>query len=162
MKATPSRRPDIFPEFKPLKPQLPQPMPGDPEMPNDEEEEEEKRKKVRLEQRCVRCWGAPPDARPLSAWGAAGEGEGPGQEGEPGREPGREAGEEGGAGPRVVLETSARLQLLTPVSVLQRAVPCPAQLALSPPLWLCAQPRPRPRAAHAVPLLQLWRLQAPP
>lgn len=46
MKATPSRRPDIFPEFKPLKPQLPQPMPGDPEVPNDEEEAEEKRQKV--------------------------------------------------------------------------------------------------------------------
>ena len=48
MKATPSRRPDIFPEFKPLKPQLPQPMPGDPEVPNDEEEADEKRQKVRV------------------------------------------------------------------------------------------------------------------
>jgi hypothetical protein len=52
MKATPSRRPDIFPEFKPLKPQLPQPMPGDPEVPNDEEEADEKRQKVRERAGC--------------------------------------------------------------------------------------------------------------
>ena len=52
MKATPSRRPDIFPEFKPLKPQLPQPMPGDPEVPNDEEEADEKRQKVRQRAGC--------------------------------------------------------------------------------------------------------------
>ena len=58
MKATPSRRPDIFPEFKPLKPQLPQPMPGDPEVPNDEEEADEKRQKVRQQPGC----GARPKA----------------------------------------------------------------------------------------------------
>lgn len=46
MKANPSRRPDIFPEFKKIKPQLPQPMPGDPELPNDEEEEEAKKRKT--------------------------------------------------------------------------------------------------------------------
>mmetsp|Transcript_9103 Transcript_9103/g.18847 ORF Transcript_9103/g.18847 Transcript_9103/m.18847 type:complete len:141 (-) Transcript_9103:340-762(-) len=43
MKPGPSRRPDIFPEFQPIKPPLPQPMPGDPEEPEEEffEEEEE-------------------------------------------------------------------------------------------------------------------------
>lgn len=44
MKANPSRRPDIFPEFKPMKPPLPQKMPGDPEQPDDEEEEYLKKK----------------------------------------------------------------------------------------------------------------------
>eukprot|EP00976_Prorocentrum_cordatum_P081049 1184233-Prorocentrum_minimum.AAC.4 len=44
MKPGPSRRPDIFPEFQPIKPPLPQPMPGDPEEPEEEffEEEEER------------------------------------------------------------------------------------------------------------------------
>merc|ERR1719160_341991 len=36
---TPSRRPDIFPEFDRLKPPLPKPMPGDPQLPDEEEEE---------------------------------------------------------------------------------------------------------------------------
>lgn len=44
VKANPSRRPDIFPEFKPMKPPLPQKMPGDPEQPDDEEEEYLKKK----------------------------------------------------------------------------------------------------------------------
>lgn len=52
MKANPSRRPDIFPEFKPMKPPLPQPMPGDPEQPDDEEEELLK-KKARAACRCL-------------------------------------------------------------------------------------------------------------
>merc|ERR1711959_437092 len=34
---TPSLRPDIFPEFDQLISPLPRPMPGDPEMPDDEE-----------------------------------------------------------------------------------------------------------------------------
>ena len=48
MKANPSRRPDIFPEFKPMKPALPQPMPGDPEVPDDEEEDEKNKKKKKV------------------------------------------------------------------------------------------------------------------
>jgi len=40
MKPGPSRRPDIFPDFQPMKPALPQPMPGDPEEPEEMEEEE--------------------------------------------------------------------------------------------------------------------------
>mmetsp|Transcript_5317 Transcript_5317/g.7195 ORF Transcript_5317/g.7195 Transcript_5317/m.7195 type:complete len:128 (+) Transcript_5317:163-546(+) len=40
-KPGPSRRPDIFPEFTPIKPPLPQPMPGDPEEPEEPEEGEE-------------------------------------------------------------------------------------------------------------------------
>ena len=40
LKPGPSRRPDIFPEFTPIKPPLPQPMPGDPEEPEEDEDEE--------------------------------------------------------------------------------------------------------------------------
>lgn len=40
----PSKRPDIFPEFeKPERVFLPKPLPGDPEMPDEEEEESKKR-----------------------------------------------------------------------------------------------------------------------
>ena len=40
----PSRRPDIFPEFdKPERVFLPKPLPGDPEMPDEELEESTKR-----------------------------------------------------------------------------------------------------------------------
>lgn len=40
----PSKRPDIFPEFdKPERVFLPKPLPGDPEMPDEEEEEAKKR-----------------------------------------------------------------------------------------------------------------------
>merc|ERR1712032_440854 len=42
-KPPPSRRPDIFPEFKPIKTPMPKPMPGDPEE-QDEEDEEDKEK----------------------------------------------------------------------------------------------------------------------
>eukprot|EP00232_Nephroselmis_pyriformis_P020947 CAMPEP_0182868090 /NCGR_PEP_ID=MMETSP0034_2-20130328/9110_1 /TAXON_ID=156128 /ORGANISM="Nephroselmis pyriformis, Strain CCMP717" /LENGTH=141 /DNA_ID=CAMNT_0025000479 /DNA_START=32 /DNA_END=454 /DNA_ORIENTATION=+ len=44
MKPNPSRRPDVFPEFKPIDP-VPEfrPMPGDPEVPDDEEKEEEEK-----------------------------------------------------------------------------------------------------------------------
>ena len=105
MKATPSRRPDIFPEFKPLKPQLPQPMPGDPEVPNDEEEADEKRQKVRQRAGCgaraqaviqrpvtrsglvafcpVRAAHTAATRDFFAAWGAARQ-EGP-RQGEPGR-----------------------------------------------------------------------------
>lgn len=31
----PSRRPDIFPEFEPMETPLPQPPPGDPELPDE-------------------------------------------------------------------------------------------------------------------------------
>lgn len=37
----PGRRPDIFPQFSPIKPPLPQPLPADPP---EEDEEEEKKK----------------------------------------------------------------------------------------------------------------------
>lgn len=40
----PSRRPDIFPEWEKLETPLPKPMPGDPELPDEEEEEEKKKK----------------------------------------------------------------------------------------------------------------------
>ncbi len=65
MKANPSRRPDIFPEFKPMKPALPQPMPGDPELPDDEEEEEKqkKKKKARSGGLRLRCTRARPHSR---------------------------------------------------------------------------------------------------
>ncbi len=41
----PSKRPDIFPEFEKIKPErfLPKPLPGDPEMPDEELEESAKR-----------------------------------------------------------------------------------------------------------------------
>ncbi|KAL6778523.1 CGL20 [Auxenochlorella protothecoides x Auxenochlorella symbiontica] len=39
----PSRRPDIFPEFEKLDTPLPKPLPGDPELPDEEEEEEKKK-----------------------------------------------------------------------------------------------------------------------
>lgn len=40
----PSRRPDIFPEFEKMKRVfLPKPLPGDPEMPDEEYEEAQKR-----------------------------------------------------------------------------------------------------------------------
>lgn len=40
----PSKRPDIFPEFeKPERVILPKPLPGDPEMPDEESEEAAKR-----------------------------------------------------------------------------------------------------------------------
>ena len=64
VKANPSRRPDIFPEFKPMKPALPQPMPGDPEVPDDEEEDEKNKKKKKARaaaharRRSRRCAGA--------------------------------------------------------------------------------------------------------
>ena len=48
VKANPSRRPDIFPEFKPMKPALPQPMPGDPEVPDEFEEDEKQKKKKKV------------------------------------------------------------------------------------------------------------------
>ncbi|QDZ23559.1 hypothetical protein HOP50_10g60980 [Chloropicon primus] len=38
----PSKRPDIWPEFEPMETPLPNPMPGDPEQPNEAEEEETK------------------------------------------------------------------------------------------------------------------------
>lgn len=41
----PSRRPDIFPEFEKLETPLPKPLPGDPELPDEEEQEEEEKKK---------------------------------------------------------------------------------------------------------------------
>ena len=36
----PSKRPDIWPEFEPMETPLPNPMPGDPEQPNEQEEKE--------------------------------------------------------------------------------------------------------------------------
>jgi hypothetical protein len=40
----PSKRPDIFPEFEKMERVfLPKPLPGDPEMPDEEEEESKKR-----------------------------------------------------------------------------------------------------------------------
>ena len=42
MTPVPSRRPDIFPEFERLKHPDPKPMPGDPELPDEEELEEVK------------------------------------------------------------------------------------------------------------------------
>ena len=79
MKANPSRRPDILPEFKPLKPQLPQPMPGDPEVPNDEEEEEAKKRKTVRRSAPARRQGRA--LTPCTARRAARQGGGPGQEG---------------------------------------------------------------------------------
>ena len=49
MKANPSRRPDIFPDFKPQKTQLPKPLPGDPEVPDDEGTFEKERKRCAAE-----------------------------------------------------------------------------------------------------------------
>ena len=85
VKANPSRRPDIFPEFKPMKPALPQPMPGDPEVPDDEEEDEKNKKKKKARRLAAH---APPrqaaaderlrasaDAARCAAWGAAGQGQ---------------------------------------------------------------------------------------
>ena len=39
VRAVPSRRPDIFPDLKEPKTPMPRPMPGDPEMPDEESEE---------------------------------------------------------------------------------------------------------------------------
>jgi len=44
VRAVPSRRPDIFPDLKEPKQPMPNPMPADPEMPDEEEEEEERKK----------------------------------------------------------------------------------------------------------------------
>ena len=50
----PSRRPDIFPEFEKMERVfLPKPLPGDPEMP-DEEAEEAKKRTVRVCMCCAR------------------------------------------------------------------------------------------------------------
>jgi hypothetical protein len=50
----PSKRPDIFPEFEKLETALPKPLPGDPEMPDEEMEEEQI--KVRPFPRSPRAW----------------------------------------------------------------------------------------------------------
>ena len=43
VRAVPSRRPDIFPDLKEIKQPMPNPLPGDPEMPDEEEEEQERK-----------------------------------------------------------------------------------------------------------------------
>merc|ERR1712100_874687 len=43
VRAVPSRRPDIFPDLKEIKQPMPNPLPGDPEMPDEEEEEKERK-----------------------------------------------------------------------------------------------------------------------
>jgi len=43
VRAVPSRRPDIFPDLQEIKQPMPNPLPGDPEMPDEEEEEEERK-----------------------------------------------------------------------------------------------------------------------
>ena len=53
VRAVPSRRPDIFPDLQEIKQPMPNPLPGDPEMP-DEEEEERKGKKIRENQEKTR------------------------------------------------------------------------------------------------------------
>ena len=43
VRAVPSRRPDIFPDLQEIKQPMPNPLPGDPEMPDEEEEEQERK-----------------------------------------------------------------------------------------------------------------------
>merc|ERR1711943_155676 len=43
VRAVSSRRPDIFPDLKEIKQPMPNPLPGDPEMPDGEEEEKERK-----------------------------------------------------------------------------------------------------------------------